>query len=52
MKQFIKITLFIVAISALVVFSKQIQNEFIETYNYCVAQLASQTLTSTNPIGF
>ena len=52
MKQFIKTTLFIVAMSALVVFSKEIQNEIIDGYEHCIDQLANRTLTSVNPIGF
>ncbi|MFT4611300.1 MAG: hypothetical protein ACI8QQ_002639 [Psychroserpens sp.] len=52
MKQCIKITSFIIAISALVVFSKQIQDEIVDSYNHCVNQLASRTMTSSNPIGF
>ncbi|MFD2915526.1 hypothetical protein [Psychroserpens luteus] len=52
MQQFIKITAFIIAISAMIVFSKQIQNEIVDSYNNCVDQLASKTITSSNPIGF
>lgn len=52
MKQYVKITSFIIAISALVVFSKQIQDEIVDSYNHCVNQLASRTMTSSNPIGF
>ncbi|MEH6535434.1 MAG: hypothetical protein V7719_03505 [Psychroserpens sp.] len=52
MRQTIKITLFIVAISAIVVFSKQIQYEVIESYNHCIDQLTSRTLGSANLIGF
>ncbi|WP_157588780.1 hypothetical protein [Psychroserpens burtonensis] len=52
MRQFIKTTSFILAISALVVFSKQIQDEIVDSYNHCVEQLASRTMTSSNPMGF
>jgi len=52
MKQSIKLTLFVVAIITLVVFSKEIQYEIIESYNNCVDQLASRTMTSVNPVGF
>jgi len=52
MKQFIKTTLFILVISAVVVFSQQIQNEIIDSYNHCVNQLASRSITSSNPLGF
>ncbi len=52
MRQFIKTTLFIVAISALIVFSKQIQNKIIDNYNHCVDQLASRSITSAAPIRF
>lgn len=51
-KQIIKTTLFIVTISAIVIFSKQIQNEIIENYNHCVDQLASRTISSATPLGF
>jgi hypothetical protein len=52
MQQFIKITAFIIGVSAMIVFSKQIQDEIVDSYNYCVDQLASRTITSSNPIGF
>ncbi|MGK0323442.1 hypothetical protein [Psychroserpens sp.] len=52
MLEYIKITGFIIAISALMVFSKQIQVEIIDSYNHFVNQLASRTMTSSNPIGF
>ena len=52
MQQFIKTTAFIIVISAIVVFSKQIQYEIVEGYNHYVDQLASLTMTSSNPIGF
>jgi hypothetical protein len=52
MKQFIKITAFIIAMSAMIVFSKQIQDEIVNSYNHYVDQLASRSLTSSNPIGF
>nr|WP_321225240.1 hypothetical protein [uncultured Psychroserpens sp.] len=52
MKMCIKITSFIIVMSALVVFSKQIQNEIVERYNNSVEQLASLTMTNTNPLGF
>ncbi len=51
-KQFIKTTLFVVAISAIVIFSKQIQREIIENYNHCVDQLASRNISSVTPLGF
>nr|WP_321229908.1 hypothetical protein [uncultured Psychroserpens sp.] len=52
MKQYLKITSFIIAICAIVIFSKQIQNEIVERYNNSVEQLASLTITSSKPIGF
>lgn len=52
MRQFIKTTIFIVVISTVVIFSKQIQNEIVDRYNHCVDQLASRTVSSTNPVGF
>jgi hypothetical protein len=52
MQQFIKTTAFIIAISAILVFSKQIQHEIVDSYNHCLDQLASRTMTSSNPIGF
>lgn len=52
MKQFIKTTLFIVVISAIVVFSKDIQFEVVEGYNHYVNQLASLTISNANPVGF
>jgi len=52
MRRFIKTTSFIIAISALIVFSQQIQDEILDSYHHCVDQLASRTMTSSNPIGF
>ena len=52
MQQFIKTTAFIIAISVMIVFSKQIQDEIVDSYNHCVYQLASRKMTSSNPIGF
>ncbi|WP_161792621.1 hypothetical protein [Psychroserpens damuponensis] len=52
MKQYIKITSFIIAICTVVIFSKQIQDEIVERYNTSVEQLASLSMTSSNPIGF
>ena len=52
MKRCIQTTAFVIAISALVFFSRQIQNEIIERYNGCVDQLASRTVATTNPLGF
>ncbi|MCD2260660.1 hypothetical protein [Psychroserpens luteolus] len=52
MRQFIKTTLFIVVIATVVVFSKQIQNEIIESYNHCVEQLANRSITNANLSSF
>ena len=52
MRQFLKITAFIIAISAMIIFSSQIQDEIVERYNNGVEQLASLTMTGSNPIGF
>ncbi|WP_342873614.1 hypothetical protein [Psychroserpens sp. AS72] len=52
MRQYIKITSFIIAICTLVIFSKQIQDEIVERYTNSVEKLASLTLSSSNPIGF
>lgn len=52
MRQYIKMTSFIIVMSALVIFSKQIQDEIVERYTNSVEQLASLTMTSSNPIGF
>ncbi|WP_299338120.1 hypothetical protein [uncultured Psychroserpens sp.] len=52
MKRFFQTTAFIIAMSAIVIFSRQIQNEIIEGYNHCVNQLASRTVTSNTIVGF
>ncbi|MCK8480796.1 hypothetical protein [Psychroserpens algicola] len=51
MKQFFKTTLFIIAMSLLIVFSKRIQNEIIEGYNHCIAQLTSYSMSNQAYIG-
>ena len=52
MKRFIQTTAFLIAISTVIIFSKEIQNEIIECYNNCVEQLASRTMTNTNLTSF
>lgn len=52
MRQFIKTTLFIIAMGSLVVFSKPIQDTIVAKYDHCVKQLASRSINSTNLNGF
>ncbi|SDR65819.1 hypothetical protein SAMN04515667_0056 [Formosa sp. Hel1_31_208] len=51
-QQVIKTTAFIIAISAVVIFSKQIQNQIVSSYNHCVGELSNRTLASNNLSGF
>ncbi|RKE92000.1 hypothetical protein [Ichthyenterobacterium magnum] len=51
MKQFIKVTLFIVALSSIVIYSKTISNEIIKSYNQCVSYMANNTVNSSTVLG-
>ena len=52
MKRFIQTTAFLIAISTIIIFSRDIQNEIIKRYNHCVEQLASRTITNANLTSF
>ena len=51
MKQFIKITLFVVALSSIVIYSKTISKEIIESYNQCVSYMANNTVSCSIVLG-
>ena len=51
MKRFFKTTMFIVALSAITIYSKTISNEIIEQYNHCVSVMANNTVGNTQVLG-